>query len=116
MTLSEAAQRLAVSRTLVERWLAEGLLDRDAAGTGVDDASVELLAERRSRAGRRALDTFRNGGPRVEAARQKLRELRERLEHEAIARQLAERDAADTGERYTLREVAEEFGIDLDEL
>ena len=34
----------------------------------------------------------------------------------AIAQRIRERDAADTGERTTLADAADEFGVDLDEL
>lgn len=42
--------------------------------------------------------------------------LMELAEEYAITERIRERDAADTGTRYTLEEVADEFGVDLDEL
>jgi PHD/YefM family antitoxin component YafN of YafNO toxin-antitoxin module len=42
--------------------------------------------------------------------------LMELAEEYAIASRIRERDQADSGQRYTLEEVADEFGIDLDTL
>lgn len=47
------------------------------------------------------------------AAYEALRELAEEL---AVAHELRERDARDTGTRRSLADVAERFGVDLDDL
>lgn len=40
----------------------------------------------------------------------------ELAEEVAVARRVRERDARDSGRRWTLSQVAEEFGVDLDEV
>lgn len=42
--------------------------------------------------------------------------LMELAEEYAIASRIRQRDHADSGQRYTLEEVADEFGVDLDTL
>jgi excisionase family DNA binding protein len=80
VTPTTAAEMLGVSRPIVTRWIAEGLLPDVPVGSHhrIPVASVVFLRDARARAGYRAIDAMKaesdpNAATRVSAARERAR-------------------------------------------
>lgn len=90
ITLSpaEAAERLGVSRPMIYRYIADGLLEDQPVGSyhRIPAASVRELADRRRGAASRAAQLLRDepDHPRVAAARERVRARRARIVDESL--------------------------------